>query len=98
MTLLANPELFKKKHETLDQDIVVMLIVTSNREMLDLDLAATLTLDSTHKTRILYLGIAVTITFTSNQETLDLKGTVSQDFLLLVLFMNQFPPRPRVVH
>ncbi len=26
------------------------------------------------------------------------KGTVSRDFLLLVLFMNQFPPRPRVLH
>jgi hypothetical protein len=25
----------------------------------------------------------------------DLKGTVSRDFLLLVLFMNQFPPSPR---
>ncbi len=24
------------------------------------------------------------------------KGTVSRDFLLLVLFMNQFPPSPRV--
>ncbi len=27
-----------------------------------------------------------------------IKGTVSQDFLLLVFFMNQFPPRPRVLH
>ncbi len=27
-----------------------------------------------------------------------LKGTVSQDFLLLVFFMNQFPPYPRVFH
>ncbi len=27
-----------------------------------------------------------------------LKGTVSRDFLLLVLFMNQFPPSPRVFH
>jgi hypothetical protein len=26
----------------------------------------------------------------------DLKGTVSRDFLLLVFFMNQFPPSPRV--
>jgi hypothetical protein len=26
------------------------------------------------------------------------KGTVSRDFLLLVLFMNQFPPSPRVFH
>jgi hypothetical protein len=26
------------------------------------------------------------------------KGTESRDFLLLVLFMNQFPPRPRVLH
>ncbi len=26
-----------------------------------------------------------------------LKGTVSRDFLLLVFFMNQFPPRPRVI-
>ncbi len=25
-----------------------------------------------------------------------LKGTVSRDFLLLVYFMNQFPPSPRV--
>jgi hypothetical protein len=27
-----------------------------------------------------------------------LKGTVSQDFCLLVFFMNQFPPSPRVFH
>jgi hypothetical protein len=27
-----------------------------------------------------------------------LQGTVSRDFLLLVLFMNQFPPSPRVFH
>ncbi len=27
-----------------------------------------------------------------------LKGTVSQDFFLLVFFMNQFPPSPRVSH
>jgi hypothetical protein len=27
-----------------------------------------------------------------------LKGTVSRDFLLLVLFMNQFPPNPTVFH
>jgi hypothetical protein len=27
-----------------------------------------------------------------------LKGTVSRDFLLLVLFTNQFPPSPRVFH
>jgi hypothetical protein len=26
----------------------------------------------------------------------DIKGTVSRDFLLLVFFMNQFPPSPRV--
>jgi hypothetical protein len=26
------------------------------------------------------------------------KGTVSQDFLLLVFFMNQFPPSSRVFH
>jgi hypothetical protein len=26
------------------------------------------------------------------------KGTVSRDFLLLVYFMNQFPPSPRVSH
>ncbi len=26
------------------------------------------------------------------------KGTVSQDFLLPVFFMNQFPPSPRVSH
>jgi hypothetical protein len=26
-----------------------------------------------------------------------LKGTVSQDFLLLVFFMNQFPPQPQSV-
>jgi hypothetical protein len=25
-----------------------------------------------------------------------IKGTVSRDFLLLVFFMNQFPPSPRV--
>ncbi len=27
-----------------------------------------------------------------------LKGTVSRDFLLLVFFMNQFLPSPRVLH
>ncbi len=27
-----------------------------------------------------------------------IKGTVSRDFLLLVFFMNQFPPSPRVCH
>ncbi len=27
-----------------------------------------------------------------------LKGTVSRDFLLLVFFINQFPPSPRVSH
>jgi hypothetical protein len=27
-----------------------------------------------------------------------LQGTVSRDFLLLVLFLNQFPPSPRVFH
>jgi len=27
-----------------------------------------------------------------------LKGTVSQDFWLLVFFMNQFPPSPRISH
>ncbi len=27
-----------------------------------------------------------------------IKGTVSRDFLLLVLFINQFPPSPRVSH
>ncbi len=27
-----------------------------------------------------------------------IQGTVSQDFLLLVFFMNQFPPSPRVSH
>ncbi len=26
------------------------------------------------------------------------KGTVSRDFLLLVFFMNQFPPSPRIFH
>ncbi len=26
------------------------------------------------------------------------KGTVSRDFSLLVFFMNQFPPSPRVFH
>jgi hypothetical protein len=29
---------------------------------------------------------------------LNLKRTVSRDFLLLVFFMNQFPPSPRVFH
>jgi hypothetical protein len=29
---------------------------------------------------------------------MELKGTVSRDFLLLVFFMNQFPPSPRVSH
>ncbi len=28
----------------------------------------------------------------------NVNGTVSRDFLLLVLFMNQFPPSPRVFH
>jgi hypothetical protein len=28
----------------------------------------------------------------------DIKGTASRDFLLLVFFMNQFPPHPRVFH
>ncbi len=32
------------------------------------------------------------------QGNLLLKGTVSRDFLLLVFFMNQFPPSPRVSH
>ncbi len=27
-----------------------------------------------------------------------IKGTVSRDFLLLVFFMHQFPPSPRVSH
>jgi hypothetical protein len=27
----------------------------------------------------------------------DIKGTVSRDFLLLVLFMDQFPPSPRSI-
>ncbi len=31
-------------------------------------------------------------------EILSIKGTVSPDFLLLVFFMNQFPPSPRVSH
>ncbi len=30
--------------------------------------------------------------------TIQFKGTVSRDFLLLVFFMNQFPPSPRVFH
>jgi hypothetical protein len=30
--------------------------------------------------------------------TLHIKGTVSRDFRLLVFFMNQFPPSPRVYH
>ncbi len=35
----------------------------------------------------------------SKIERKDLKGTVSRDFLLLVFFMNQFPPSsPRVFH
>jgi hypothetical protein len=29
---------------------------------------------------------------------MSLEGTVSRDFLLLVFFMNQFPPSPRVFH
>jgi hypothetical protein len=33
---------------------------------------------------------------TGQLKILQLKGTVSRDFLLLVLFMNQFPPSPRV--
>jgi hypothetical protein len=27
-----------------------------------------------------------------------IKGTVSRDFLLLILLVNQFPPSPRVFH
>ncbi len=30
--------------------------------------------------------------------TAKIKGTVSRDFLLLVFFVNQFPPSPRVSH
>jgi hypothetical protein len=33
-----------------------------------------------------------------NSVTRIFKGTVSRDFLLLVFFMNQFPPSPRVFH
>jgi hypothetical protein len=29
---------------------------------------------------------------------MQVKGTVSRDFLLMVFFMNQFPPSPRVFH
>ncbi len=29
---------------------------------------------------------------------ISLEGTVSRDFLLLVFFMNKFPPSPRVSH
>ncbi len=32
------------------------------------------------------------------QNVINLKGTVSRDFLLLVFFMNQFPPSPKVFH
>ncbi len=38
------------------------------------------------------------MTLQTSFKPLMLKGTVSRDFLLLVLFMNQFPPSPRVVH
>jgi hypothetical protein len=34
----------------------------------------------------------------SRQHVLTIKGTVSRVFLLLVFFMNQFPPSPRVSH
>jgi hypothetical protein len=34
----------------------------------------------------------------NHPELLSLKGTVSRDFLLLVFFVNQFPPSPRVFH
>jgi hypothetical protein len=33
---------------------------------------------------------------TKVSQLLVLKGTVSRDFLLLIFFMNQFPPSPRV--
>ena len=32
------------------------------------------------------------------KNVVDLKGTVSRDFLLLVFYMNQFPTSPRVFH
>jgi hypothetical protein len=32
------------------------------------------------------------------QHVYSIKGTVSRDFLLLVFFMNQFPPSSRVFH
>jgi hypothetical protein len=34
----------------------------------------------------------------SGDDRESVKGTVSRDFLLLVFFMNQFPPSPRVSH
>jgi hypothetical protein len=33
-----------------------------------------------------------------DESVLELKGAVSRDFSLLVFFINQFPPSPRVSH
>jgi hypothetical protein len=41
----------------------------------------------------------LTVTSTNFQGSVHLlKGTVSRDFSLLVFFINQFPPSPRVSH
>ncbi len=54
-----------------------------------------------------YINVYKNKTFIIHQDTrkmwgvtmpAKIKGTVSRDFLLLVLFMNQFPPSPRVFH
>jgi hypothetical protein len=46
--------------------------------------AANLTLEQNHLNRL--------------EDYVTPKGTVSRDFLLLILFMKQFPPSPRVSH
>jgi hypothetical protein len=45
-----------------------------------------------------YIGAASYSTKFVPIQTHLIKGTVSRDFLLLVFFMNQFPPYPRVFH
>ena len=42
------------------------------------------------------LVIAIQMSFLGTREK-ELKGTVSRDFLLLVYFMNQFPPQPQSI-
>jgi hypothetical protein len=43
------------------------------------------------------ITVAIILKYTTSR-CQNLKGTVSRDFLLLVFFMNQFPPHHRVFH